>query len=271
MRKIIFLDIDGTLVNFDQTIPDSTIKALKEAKEKGHYLFISTGRSYPSIHKELLDLNLFDGIIASAGANIFWQGKEIYHSYLPQEKLTELAKILDRHEAIYMFQGYNGRFIDAKNGERMTKHFKDHGFDIEKFSFFKQTVIESPYARDDIESGVFHEAKVSLEEIQKEIGNDVKITALSFEDKNEDNSGEFTKAGVNKATGIQFVLEYLELSQKDSLAFGDSANDIEMIQYAEVGVAMGNAIQEVKAVADIITDNISEDGIYKAFKKLQLI
>ena len=74
-----------------------------------------------------------------------------------------------------------------------------------------------------------------------------------------------------KATGIIHLIEYLNIKREDTIAFGDGHNDSEMIQYCNIGIAMGNAIQKVKDVSDYITDDIDNDGIYNAMKKFNLI
>ena len=77
--------------------------------------------------------------------------------------------------------------------------------------------------------------------------------------------------GSHKATGMQKILEHFDLNQSQSVAFGDSLNDGEMLGCANVGVAMGNRRDELKAVADYVTADVTEDGIYKGLKKLELI
>src|SRR5699024_4905468 len=83
--------------------------------------------------------------------------------------------------------------------------------------------------------------------------------------------GEALMKGSHKATGMQKILEHFKLDQSQSVAFGDSLNDIEMMEFANIGVAMGNGRDELKAVADYVTANVTEDGIYKGLKKLELI
>ena len=84
-------------------------------------------------------------------------------------------------------------------------------------------------------------------------------------------SGEMTKMGVNKATGMQRLMDELKIGREDTIAFGDGPNDVEMLQFAGTGVAMGNAIPAVKQYADMVTDKIDEDGLYHAFERLHLL
>ncbi len=267
MSKIIFLDVDGTLVDFRQEMRQLTKTALIEAKKNGHKLVLCTGRTYSTIYPWLLEY--FDGVVASAGAHVVWNNEEIYHSYIDKADLLKVRDVLEKHKAGYLFQGTNGRFLDKINSVRMMNFFKNLGItDVPEE--FEHTLIENPHDRDDIESGVYHDAEVGIEQIQKEVGSGVKITGASFGEERMYN-GEFTKYGVNKATGIEKVLKHLKLKKEDTVAFGDGPNDFEMIEYVEIGVAMGNAVDELKEIADMVTDEIGDDGLYKGFAKLGII
>jgi Cof subfamily protein (haloacid dehalogenase superfamily) len=85
------------------------------------------------------------------------------------------------------------------------------------------------------------------------------------------NSGELSIPGIHKATAIAKVLQQLKISKKDTFAYGDSLNDLEMLEFVQHGIAMGNAKEEVKKAADDITNSHDEDGIYNSFKKYGLI
>ncbi len=267
MKKVVFLDVDGTLLDHTHKIPESAKKALVEAKKRGHYLVLCTGRTHKIISKDLVEY--FDGIVASAGAHIFWGDKEIFHSCIPRSELKVLSEVLTKHEAGYIFQSDNGRIATEDNKQRFVDFFSVEG-GRNVWDTFTKEVIEITYERDDVESAFYIGAKVSVEEIQKEVGNGVKVTGASFGDERVFN-GEVTRAGVNKATGMQKILEQVGLTREDSIAFGDGPNDFEMIEFANMGVAMGNAVEELKAIANMITDHVSENGLYNGFVKLGLI
>ncbi len=267
MKKVIFLDVDGTIVDHNQNIPDSTIKALIEAKENGHYLVLCTGRIHRIIAKDLL--KYFDGVVASAGAHILWGEEEIFHSFIPKGDLEKATVALEKHGATFVYQGYSGRVATEKNKKKFIEFFMENAKKDISNSFVKE-IIEFPHDRDDIESGFYIGAKVTVEEIQKELGSGIKVTGASFGHEQVYN-GELTREGVNKATGMERVLEHLGMQKEDSIAFGDGPNDFEMIDYAHIGVAMGNAVEDLKKIANVVTDHISEDGLYKGFVKLNLI
>jgi len=267
-QKIIFLDIDGTLVDFDMQMPRSTSLALKKAKENGHKIALCTGRSVLDIYPWLLDFG-FDGIVASAGAYIENDGKLVFHHTLNNEKLKTLSEILSNHKATYMFQGKEGKYIDLHNAKRLLEFAREHGFDDETMAEGVQ-ITKEPYAKKMLESGMYFQADIGIEEMRKIVDPYFKITGSSFGEEREF-SGEITCAGIHKATGMQILMDSMDIDVKDSIAFGDGPNDVEMLSYAATGVAMGNAVEEIKPLADFVTKRINEDGIYAGFEKLGLI
>ena len=268
MKKIVFLDIDGTLVDFNAKMPESAKKALFLAKDKGNYLALCTGRTITNIYPWLLEFP-FDGIVASAGAYISYGKEKIFHNVLEKDKLKLLANQLMEHNASYMFQGVNGRYMDEENKLKMYNYLTSLGFDnIDEMISITQC--ERPYEMEQIESGMYFGADKEIMIIQESIDPYFKITGSSF---GEDRifSGEITCKGINKATGMQKLMTYMNIDRESSIAFGDGPNDIEMLQYAHTGVAMGNSDDSIKKVADMVTDSISEDGLYNGFRNLGLL
>lgn len=193
----------------------------------------------------------------------------IFHHVLEKEKLKILEGVLIEHNAASMFQGVNGRYLNETSKDKLEKIFISHG--ISNIDFIKNmTVCENPSQMKDIESGVYFGADVDIRTIQKLVDPYFKITDSSFS-ANRTYSGEITCRGIDKATGMQKLMSHMNIPQECSIAIGDGPNDVEMLQYAEVGVAMGNAEGFIKKVADMVTESISEDGIYHAFCKLGLI
>ena len=102
-----------------------------------------------------------------------------------------------------------------------------------------------------------------------DLAPDFENTPLSY--NNQKNGGEITIAGVNKAIGMREFLKAAQVSVVNSVAVGDGPNDFEMIEFAGTGIAMGNAIPDLKDKADMVTTDINNDGIYNAFEKLGLL
>ena len=118
-------------------------------------------------------------------------------------------------------------------------------------------------------AGAVPAVDIPVDVMQKEVGNYIKITGASF-GKDRQMSGEMTKMGVNKATGMQRLMDELKIGREDTIAFGDGPNDVEMLQFAGTGVAMGNAQQIVKDHADYITLTNDEDGLVPVIEKFIL-
>ena len=271
MSKLVFFDIDGTLLDSEMQVPESTMQALHRLKENGHKIAICSGRPYSIIYPFLLELG-FDGVVASAGAYIRKGNDVIYHSTLEQSKLQELVDLFDRHGAAYFLQGYPGRFLTAASNAVMAQALS--GGKTADSIRKDMVVCENPAVIKDLECGVYFHADATVDELQKELDARTdgyfKLTGCSFGD-DIIFSGEMTKRGVNKATGMQRLLDSMGLSREDSVAFGDGSNDYEMIEYAETGVVMGNGLPGLKAQADYVTTDIHADGIWNGLKHLDLI
>ena len=121
-----------------------------------------------------------------------------------------------------------------------------------------------------VEKLFYNRSNFTIDYVKEYLGDYFHVELSSF-DTNDKYSGEITVEGVNKATGMEYVLKHYGLTQADSVAFGDGPNDLDMLSYANLGIAMGNAIADAKEAADYVTDDIYHDGIYKAMKKFEII
>lgn len=268
MKKIVFLDIDGTLVDFNSKMPESAKKALLLAKENGCYIALCTGRTITNIYPWLLEIP-FDGIVASAGAYITCGTEKLFHNVLRKDKLSILASQLEEQHASYMLQGVQGRYTDEANRNRLLEYMDSLGLKNTK-EITNMTLCEHPYKMEQIESGMYFGSCKEVEEMQAIVDPYFKITGSSFgEDRMY--SGEITCMGIDKSTGMQKLMDYMGIQKDCSVAFGDGPNDVEMLQYAHTGVAMGNASEDLKGIADMVTDHILEDGIYNGFCRVGLI
>ncbi len=271
MGKIIFFDIDGTLVGFKGDILDSTREALQAAKRNGHKILLCTGRSKNQIYPWLLEEG-FQGIVAAAGAYVECDGKVIYHHTMKKEDVQKAVANLRKWQAPYGFQSATGTIVHADQKDAMQRVFTDMGIDIEKIEqIFSGLLVENGEDfYDRVEKMMYYHCPKTVSEVQKVLAPDMDVTVTSFEEPDEC-SGEITTAGVNKATGMQKAVEYFGLIREDTVAFGDGPNDMEMLQYAKIGVAMGNAVLELKQHAYMVTDDIGHEGVAHAMLKLGLI
>ena len=271
-KRVIFLDIDGTLVDFNGKIPDSAKKALVLAKAAGHHLVVCTGRSRYQIPEEVRSLP-FDGIVGGAGAFVIADGKELFHHYIKKEPRKRLISYLEENKFFYNIQTDVGMLINSRCRELMDKVYweimgltEKQRADLEGKLMIREDLVN--YERP--EKVIYQLAPFFVEQVQKDLAPDFTVTDMSYK-KAEKRSGEIGIAGINKATGMQAYLAHIGQTKEDAVAFGDGANDVEMIDFAGCGVAMGNALDSLKKRADLVTDAVDEDGIYQAFLKLHLI
>ncbi|WP_026564889.1 Cof-type HAD-IIB family hydrolase [Bacillus sp. UNC41MFS5] len=278
MQKIIFIDIDGTLVNDHGVIPESAKIAILKARENGHLVFICTGRSKAEIFSEILEVG-FDGMIAAAGGYVEIGEKVLFHEMVKPEDVEHLIEFFNKHRIDFYLESNDGLFA--------SKNCKNHiGTIIEKY------ILEHPNAREEIKRGFqpFLDILIEGEEMVEAginkisfLGSDVPFEVIKKEFEATftvipstifllgNNSGELSVLGVHKATAIEKVIQHLNIDKENTFAYGDGMNDIEMLEFVKHGIAMGNAKEAVKKVADDITDTPNDDGIFKSFKKYGLI
>lgn len=271
MGKAIFFDIDGTLVNFQGKMPDSTKRAIRQVQKNGHRIVICTGRSLCQIYPWLINMG-FDGIIAAAGAYVSSGSRTVYEHHMDKGVLAAVLALFHRVDASYAAQTKDVVFVTADNKNRLLDRFSSMGVGEDMaVQFWKSVQIdEHPAHRQDIEKFTFFDAQTTISNIQEELSDCCDVAGMSFESPT-DNSGEITSKGINKSFGIQKYIEYAGITKEDTIAFGDGPNDIDMIEYVQMGVSMGNAIDELKKRADYVTTDIDENGIEHALKKLGLL
>jgi len=272
--KYVFIDIDGTLVGYDSKIPPSALKALKMAQANGHKMIIASGRSYGMIYPDLLEAVDFDGIIASGGACVIVDGKVIFESLIEGDDLNFVIDYFKKNGINYLLltkdeiyaepvfnkyvipemiaAGYNKALVMQAYGRNVEVEDVRAIKGGEKLSYFT-----SPYLPDRIASdldGRFYVVDFSVGKVN-----------------NNSYFGEMNNAGVTKASGIDEYLAHIGGSIEDTIAIGDSANDLEMLEHAGIAVAMGNGTDTAKEAADFVTTDVDKDGIYNAFVRLGLI
>lgn len=270
MKKIIFFDIDGTLYDFSGQMPVSTVDALKQAHVNGHKLLICSGRTKFQIYPELF--SLFDGLVGATGAYIEENGNVISEHFMSEEVLEKIIKVADSADAKLAAMTRNYMVLNEKCRDYILNQFGSMSLkkDIVKRIMGEYEITEHLEKRTDIQKILYYGSKWPLEDIAKELSDICDVTGSSLEQKAL-TDGEITLKGINKSYGMRKYLELHGLSREDTIAFGDGPNDLDMIEYAGTGIAMGNARQELKDVADYITRDITDDGIEHAMKHFDLI
>ncbi|WP_208558676.1 Cof-type HAD-IIB family hydrolase [Marinilactibacillus kalidii] len=257
-KKMIFFDIDGTLLTDEKTILESTREAIATLQKNGHEVAIATGRN-ALMAKELIDeLNIPNYIVCNGAAG-FFHHEEIYANPLNKEAIDRLINIADKHnhQIIYETATDLKRRSETINDE-VALGMKHVGFPVPEVNHHfheKETLTQMLifYTEEDkhlYENGQFPEFRFVR---WYEAGMDILPA---------DGSKYETIAKLTSMKGFE---------KQDVIAFGDGLNDYEMIANVGLGIAMGNGETIVKEVADMVTATNNEDGIFKALKELKLI
>ena len=272
MGKIVFLDIDGTIRGFNGHVPDSAVRAIKLAREGGHEVFISSGRPICQIEPKIIDIG-FDGIISGSGSYVTYHGKCVRHEYFPKALYREITETLLEHQCILELQRYDRSCIL----QSQIKDFTELGKGIQALLGKKaKKLVEMPEtvpdaaAMDKVEKILYFSDSFSNEDVKTQWGEKLYVVPLSFPNAKRW-GGEISLSSVNKAEGIKSILDVSGHSLCDTIAVGDSENDIEMLKLAALGIAMGNGTPAAKSAADAVTDEVENDGLYKAFLMAGLI
>lgn len=275
--KYVFLDVDGTLVNFQGKIPDSTVKALSKARENGHKMIVATGRQKSQIYPWLLEKVKFDGILACCGAYLEYNGEEVYGFRCPPDKLSFIIDFFHSHGIIYCLQSKDAVYAESSHLEYIRNFMVERGNPPELIESVLGTarVTDDPTSLTNIEKLAYYNSPYGIKEMRKMLGDYFEVVSYSLGKDpscaHESFHGEINFDGISKATGIKRFMEIVGAPLCDTIAVGDSGNDYEMIRFANTGVCMGNGADAVKEVADLVTTDIDDDGIYNAFKTLGLI
>lgn len=259
MIKAIFFDIDGTLLSFKtHVVPQSTIDAINAVKKQGIKVILATGRLKKQV-KNLGGLE-FDGFITVNGAYcVTTENEVIFKRLIPKDELRSLIA--------YQENVVNFPFAFMVNEGSFVNHVDERVENIA--SLVKVPVPPVRNLKEMLEEEVLQVNLYVDKELEKQIMKEALTSCASsrwhpiFADVNI--------RGIDKSTGIDKFLEYYNINKSETMAFGDGGNDIEMLKHVGIGVAMGNAGDDVKASADYITDSVDDNGVANALRHFGLI
>ena len=268
MTKIIFLDIDGTLLSFrTHRVPAGTLEAVRKARQQGVKVWIATGRPLPFV-TGLQGLE-FDGIMCVNGAQCQIRvpteggedGWQVIHSQpVPKEDVERMVAEQHRTGTAVVYASNERAILTAPKG---IPPFVDEIFtmlDIKVPPFVQPEEALNFTVMQVIAFYTQAEQKHILCDILKGC-NDTRWHPVF---------ADCIAKGTNKASGIDHVIRHYGFDLSETMAFGDGGNDIEMLRHAGIGVAMGNASDEVKAAADIVTTSVDDDGVAQVLRQLVL-
>lgn len=261
--KIIFFDIDGTLITENTYIvPESAKKAIKKTQENGHLVFINTGRPIIEIDECIKELN-FDGYVCGCGTYMKFKNKELFHRSLGVELSKKVAAKLQEYNIDGILEGKHGVYYDEDiniNSSEVLRIKKRH---IEEGFYTGQTFNDQDI---DFDKFVIWLNENSNFEAFK---NDYKNT-FEFIHRGE-GFYELVPLGYSKASGIKYLIEHLDVPHENTYAIGDSANDLSMLEYVHNSIAMGNSTPLLFDLVSFVTKDIEEDGVEYALKHYNII
>jgi len=258
--KHVFFDIDGTLWDRRSIIPDSTKEAIRKLSENGHKAYINTGRTRGYITDPTLLSLPFSGIIAGCGTHIEIDEEIIFEHIIPTDLATRSIDIARKHGFRSILEGPDYLYIDYEE-------FKDDPYGqkvLRDLGGNRQSITDN-YGKWKINKFSSDMRGCDKEACFKELEND-----FSFILHNEF-IAEIVPKGFDKGTGIKKLCDLYGIDIADTIAIGDSINDLDMFEVAGISVAMGNSDPKAKEVADYVTTPMEEDGIYNALSHLGLI
>ena len=277
MSKIVFIDVDGTLVDYDNLLPSSAVEAIRKARANGHKVYISTGRSRAEVYQEIWDIGL-DGMIGGNGSYVEDNGQVVMHQLLTAEQSRRIVDWLHERKLEFYLESNNGLFASENfetRGEPVMQEYsarkgQDDAAKMTVRKAFPEMIFGGELYRDDLNKvsfilesyDDFLAAKEAFPDLQVGTWGGVGETALF---------GDLGVRGITKAHAIDELLKHIGGRIEDTIAFGDAKIDIPMFEYCAVGVAMGNGGEEIKAKADFVTDAVADDGLAHAFQRLGLI
>ncbi len=279
-KKLIFVDIDGTIYMMDHGVSPALAEGFRRVRANGHRVFISTGRTWNSLPEEVMALE-WDGIVASAGSDIRVQGKSVYRYALDPALVRRTIGVLEQIPGgIFMLEGLDRIFVAGDGSTYLWEDapMPDVNPELARWmQFLKERKNTWPLSVWDPElDGI---SKVSflvrtpeaLAQIRSELGKQFYVATYHIYPDSGMFNGELISHESDKGTGIVKTAELFGADVSDTIAFGDSLNDYQMIERAGIGVAMGNADEELKAIADSVCESVWDDGVLHEMERMGLL
>ena len=274
--RIAFLDVDGTILDHGRSIAPSTVDAIRTARAAGVPVYLSTGRSAGDIHPDVQAIG-FDGAITNGGAYATVGGDVLVADPMPEDAVARLESFFDDAGIHYFFQTDNAVYASAEV-QAIVAQMMRHWLSAHQGAEPQTAPQGAPRFRDlatidrgRVAKAVFvSETSDAVARAQTELGDTFHVVPGSMPLPGGSN-GEIGMRGVTKGSAIQAVLDHLGIDAADAIGIGDSWNDVEMFEVCGVGIAMGNANDELKALADEVTTSVLDDGVANAFRRHGLI
>lgn len=256
MYRIVFFDIDGTLLTSAHVIPESTSRSIEELRSKDIVSVIASGRT-PFNIKHVLEATGIESYILYNGALVIAEGEVLHRALFEEENVLALKKMALENKHSVILDEERNFSIHSANALWIRQTYLP-GWDLHYESSTCDT------------TGVF---QIELFCQNEEVMNYERAfpTLTFYPWMSKKNAFNVVPINISKVNGIQALLKFFHIDKSETIAFGDGENDLEMISFVGRGIAMGNASHRLKAHADFVTHHVDDHGIRIALKQLQVI
>lgn len=270
--KLLCIDMDGTLLNSKKEITEKNKQYLRKAQEAGVKVVISTGRLFTSADYYADLVGIKAPIISANGAFIREkdENKVIYKSLLGKDNCEIILKVLKKYDLIPNFHTSNAIFTEGSNPhiQMYLKTNEDHPADkrIEIQTVIDWSQVFESYKEELLKCIAIDMDYEKIAKAKEELSAVEQLEVVS----SSSNNFEVMCSGVSKGRGVEILAAYYNIKREEIICIGDNENDASMIAYAGLGVAMGNADEEIKTMAQYVTASNDEDGVAEVIEKFIL-
>ena len=287
MYKLVAIDLDGTLLNSYGEVTPKTKEAIKKAVEKGVEVVLASGRPISSVEDLANDLTANHYLISGNGAIVYDMHKNeiVYDNFLKKHQVLDIIKICEENSIYYNIYTENEVLTKSLNYNTLFYHSENTHKQEEKRTNIN--IVDNVYdyvqkTEDDhfLKITVCDESRVVFNNIMKKLEDipGIDVLDVSHMSKKIIRNGtdevlveycytEITNQNVHKWAALEYIMKDMNIGPKDVVAIGDNVNDKEMVENAGLGVAMGNATDEIKEVAKVTVSTNNEDGVKEVFEK----
>lgn len=248
---ILFFDIDGTLLDEETgQISEKTKEALQEARNRGHYTFLNTGRSFAELDPAVVDVG-FDGAVCGCGTYIDFRGETLLKQSIQGDKARQIVDSIEECGIDAILEGEQHFYISRNTQNEKLLNIKEYfGEEVnKKCRYWEET--EPVFQK----MSIWLPKDCDFTSFKKKYQKDFEFI------KRDSTFYEVIPKGFSKATGIEFLAEHLGVEQENTMAIGDSTNDLAMLEYAKLSIAMGNSNEALKDKVAFVTKSVKEEGV----------
>lgn len=273
MYKLLCTDMDGTLLNDDKVISERNLKAIKLAHEKGVKIAVCTGRLFTSADYFSELLGVKSPVIASNGAYIREKDRDevIYKGILGKEKSRVILKVFRKYNIYPHF--YTSDIIFTQKLIHSSLAYMQANKKLPKDKQIRVELVhdwESVFCK--YEDEILKAVAVDEDEKKIKLAKEELRSTKEFEVVSSlHNNFEVMNKGISKGRAVEILASFYGINRDEVICIGDNENDLSMIEYAGLGVVMGNAEEEIKSIAKFVTDTNNNDGVAKVIAKFILL